>query len=244
MKNRVAVIILELVPKQNWKQLKITEKTVISMQNIVNQMEFVITSVFHSSMASLIHHFDGTTITHSAECPHALILISILIVQYISLFRALNPDYADGLSEPRESHTANKLPSARNVSLSVHRPSYSIDPEFTVMVAVFGQFLDHDITATALNQGQDNEPIDCCAETGDRHPECFPVILGAGDPNFDLYNITCMNFVRSAPAPTDRFGPRQQLNQASAYIDGSVVYGYTGEKVESLRTREFNSKTV
>lgn len=152
----------------------------------------------------------------------------------------MNPDYADGISAPRESHTPNKLPSARNVSLSVHRPSYSIDPEFTVMVAVFGQFLDHDVTATALNQGQDNEPIDCCAENGDLHPECFPVILGPGDPNFDQYNITCMNFIRSAPAPTDRFGPRQQLNQASAYIDGSVVYGFTDEKVDMLRQRMFN----
>lgn len=51
------------------------------------------------------------------------------------------------------SHTKNPLPWARKISLSVHRPSYSIDPNFTVMLAVFGQFLDHDITATALNQG-------------------------------------------------------------------------------------------
>lgn len=156
------------------------------------------------------------------------------------MFSALNPDYADGISAPRNSHAGDPLPSARNVSLTVHRPSYAIDPDFTVMVAVFGQFLDHDITATALNQGQDSEPIDCC--TGDNtelHPECFPVILGPGDPNFDLYNITCMNFVRSAPAPTDHFGPRQQLNQASAYIDGSVVYGYTEDRMDSLRTRTF-----
>lgn len=159
-------------------------------------------------------------------------------------YRALNPDYADGISSPRESNNNIPLPSARNVSLTVHRPSYSIDPDFTVMVAVFGQFLDHDITATALNQGQDNEPIDCCVEMGETHPECFPVILGPGDPNFDQYNITCMNFIRSAPAPTDRFGPRQQLNQVSAYIDGSVIYGNTAEKVESLRTRESNNNSV
>lgn len=68
-------------------------------------------------------------------------------------FRQMNPDYEDGIWEPRSSHTKNPLPSARKVSLSVHRPSYSIDPHFTVMLAVFGQFLDHDITATALNQG-------------------------------------------------------------------------------------------
>lgn len=104
------------------------------------------------------------------------------------------------------------------------------------MLAVFGQFLDHDITATALNQGQDGEPIDCCVATSKEHPECYPVELDAGDPNYDQYNITCMNFIRSAPAPTNRFGPRQQLNQASAFIDGSVIYGSTPEKVGILRT--------
>lgn len=153
-----------------------------------------------------------------------------------SIRRILNPDYADGISAPRASHFSDELPSARQVTLSIHRPSYSIDPNFTVMLAVFGQFLDHDITATALNQGQDGETIDCCYSSSESHPECFPVELGRGDPNYDLYNVTCMNFIRSAPAPTDHFGPREQLNQASAFIDGSVVYGATRGKVRMLRT--------
>lgn len=67
--------------------------------------------------------------------------------------RALQPDYADGISTPRRTHENETLPSARKISTKIHRPSYSSDPNFTVMLAVFGQFLDHDITATALNQG-------------------------------------------------------------------------------------------
>lgn len=153
--------------------------------------------------------------------------------------RALQPDYADGVSAPRRTHHNGTLPSARLVSLGVHRPSYSSDPKFTVMLAVFGQFLDHDITATALNQAQDGKPIDCCAsDEAAVHPECFAVQSGHGDPNYDRYNISCMNFVRSAPAPTGHFGPRQQLNQATAFIDGSVVYGVLDERVQRLRASE------
>ena len=87
-----------------------------------------------------------------------------------------------------------------------------------------------------FHQGQDGEPIECCTNVEPKHPECFTVPLGEGDPYFDDYNITCMNFVRSVPAPTNRFGPREQFNQATAYIDGSVVYGSTEEKINSLRS--------
>lgn len=68
------------------------------------------------------------------------------------------------------------------------------------------------------------------------HPECFPVPLGKGDKYFDEYGVTCMNFVRSVPAPTNRFGFREQYNQASSFLDGSVVYGSSEEKAMQLRT--------
>lgn len=108
------------------------------------------------------------------------------------------------------------------------------------MLAVWGQFLDHDITATALNQGQNGEPIECCNGNHNltRHPECFPVEIGPEDPFYKQYRVTCMNFVRSAPARKGKLGPREQMNQASAFIDGSVVYGTTDEKQRQLRTME------
>lgn len=58
-----------------------------------------------------------------------------------------------GVSSPRLASDGTNLPSARQVSIQVHRPEYREDPEFTVVLAVWGQFLDHDITATALSQG-------------------------------------------------------------------------------------------
>lgn len=88
---------------------------------------------------------------------------------------------------------------------------------------------------------QDGRPIDCCVdETETIHPECFPVVSGPGDPNFEKYNITCMSFIRSAPAPTGFFGPRQQLNQATSFIDGSVVYGNLDNRVKLLRTSKLH----
>lgn len=155
---------------------------------------------------------------------------------YIPFRRALNPDYCDGISSPRCGIDGSELASAREISIEVHRPFYYTDPHFTVMLAVWGQFLDHDITSTALNQGIDGEPIECCNDIEPKHPECFTVPLGKGDPYFDNYNVTCMNFVRSVPAPTNRLGPREQYNQATAFIDGSVVYGSSIDKVNDLRT--------
>lgn len=58
-----------------------------------------------------------------------------------------------GVMAPRVASDGSALPSAREVSVIVHRPMYRDDPKFTVMLAVWGQFIDHDITATALSTG-------------------------------------------------------------------------------------------
>ena len=104
------------------------------------------------------------------------------------------------------------------------------------MLAVWGQFLDHDITSTASNRKNDGSTISCCSESKSLHPECFPISLDSGDSYYNSYNVTCMNFVRSAPSLTCCLGPRQQMNQVSSYIDGSVIYGVDFDTVISLRT--------
>lgn len=97
------------------------------------------------------------------------------------------------------------------------------------MLAVWGQFIDHDITATALSKGEtfvtiifsfveikkqkkdkmvlgkNGTSISCCQKQNE-HPECFPVYVGKDDPFYQDYNKTCMEFVRSAPAPFCGFG--------------------------------------
>ncbi|KAL9898512.1 peroxidasin homolog cardinal [Glossina fuscipes fuscipes] len=151
--------------------------------------------------------------------------------------RMVNPDYGDGISSPRgSSRNDSALPSARDVSLKIHRASYDTDSNFTIMLAVFGQFLDHDITATSLSTSQEGESINCCVVHDSKHPECFPVVILPDDPYYSKFNVTCMNFVRSAPAPTGHFGPRQQLNQATSFIDASMVYGNSELRQQKLRT--------
>lgn len=81
------------------------------------------------------------------------------------------------------------------------------------MLAVFGQFLDHDITATAISRGINGNPISCCPLKIQNHPECFPVKDESKDLVYSAANISCMEFIRSAPAAQCKLGPRQQLNQ-------------------------------
>ncbi|XP_060804485.1 chorion peroxidase [Amyelois transitella] len=150
--------------------------------------------------------------------------------------RVLPANYGDGISSPRTGTDGSPLPSARDVSVTVHRPSYAHDTTFTVMLAVWGQFIDHDITATALSKGENSSSLSCCDPTQPPHPECFPVQLDVEDPFYQDYNLTCMEFVRSAPAPTCHFGPREQMNQATAFIDGSTVYGYGPIRASQLRS--------
>ncbi|KAJ3640254.1 hypothetical protein Zmor_003563 [Zophobas morio] len=149
--------------------------------------------------------------------------------------RTLPPDYADGISKPRVTKDGFSLPSSRTVSLEVHRPYYKNDEAFSVVLAVWGQFLDHDMTATALSHGPNGTSISCCLDNQTVHPECFPVKLDPYDP-YAQYNITCLEFVRSAPAPSCCLGYREQMNQVTSFIDGSVIYSVEEETVRELRT--------
>lgn len=143
-----------------------------------------------------------------------------------SFRRSLPAWYSDGIGRPRTTNKYKPLPEATKISNFIHRPLYRNDPKFTVMLAVWGQFFDHDITATAASRGRNGSLISCCSERGPDHPECFPVVE----------NDRCMEFVRSAPAAECCLGPRNQMNQATAYIDGSMIYGSGKDVVDKLRT--------
>ncbi|XP_027236746.2 salivary peroxidase/catechol oxidase-like [Penaeus vannamei] len=158
-----------------------------------------------------------------------------------SPFRRLAPtSYGDGVSSLRLAQDGFALPSARRVSSTVRHPRQIEGHPVSVLFMTYGQFLDHDLTFAPV-AGENGEAIPCCPEAlGDTppHPECAPISIPADDPFYAQFNQTCMEFIRSASAPRCHFGPREQMNERTAYIDGSQIYGTSDEMMKSLRTME------
>nr|XP_045600702.1 peroxidase-like [Procambarus clarkii] len=155
--------------------------------------------------------------------------------------RALPPEYGDGVSSFRVASDGRELPSARLISTTVHINKLAESQSYTVLATTWGQFVDHDITLTALSKGSGGQSIPCCSEQVLQlpsllHPECAPISIPADDLFFSAFSQTCMEFTRSAPAPKCHFGPREQLNQQTAFLDGSVIYGANDQQLGALRT--------
>ncbi|KAK7085338.1 hypothetical protein SK128_027614, partial [Halocaridina rubra] len=143
----------------------------------------------------------------------------------------------------RQAKDGGDLPSPRVVSNTVHTSTPAESRSYTILLMSWGQFIDHDITATALAKGKNGSSIPCCIpeviyQPSILHPECAPIKIPDNDPDYSPYNQTCMEFTRSASAPRCHFGPREQLNQQTAFIDGSVIYGGKEEQLRHLRTHK------
>ncbi|XP_067664572.1 chorion peroxidase-like [Haliotis asinina] len=172
---------------------------------------------------------------------------------FIPMRRWMPPAYNDGVASPRQySKTGAKLPSARTVSTTVHAPSSAddVNPKFTVMLMQWGQFLDHDVTSTPIQELSHLERdhgalIACC--TGlvdstnitkaelDERPQCFAIDIERNDRRFPY---SCMNFVRSVQIENVncKSAPEEQMNQITAFIDGSQVYGSSYDEQIKVRT--------
>lgn len=149
--------------------------------------------------------------------------------------RLIPAAYDDGLSTPKtKSVRGGYLPPARTISTVAHSPR----PErsyYTNLKMAWGQFLQHDITFTPSSVADyKGGVIKCCPNP--THPQCFSIPIPKNDYYLSKWNQTCMEFVRSAPCPLCTLGPRQQMNQATSFIDLSLVYGNDVKQAASLRT--------
>lgn len=159
--------------------------------------------------------------------------------------RILPPDYEDGLNEIRKTGvTGNQLPNPRSVSLATVRWGEKPDARTTVMLMQWGQFIDHDLSlaATTPMQTPQGSNIDCCnrkmlTDPRFRHPACISILLPDNDPFYAKFQVGCMNLVRSAPSPPIgcKLRAREQLNQLTHFLDGSMIYGNDEQQASGLR---------
>jgi hypothetical protein len=118
-------------------------------------------------------------------------------------------------------------PSARAISnlVTVQPAPFTNDGGLTDYLWQWGQFLDHDLDLT-----EGNDP-----------PEAADIAIPMGDPFFDpgFTGTVTMALNRSLYDLTTGTGPdnpRQQLNETTAWIDASNVYGSDQFRAAALRT--------
>ncbi|VEN48807.1 unnamed protein product [Callosobruchus maculatus] len=159
--------------------------------------------------------------------------------------RLLPADYLDGVRMPHRAVSKQPLPNPRLVSLTLVKNTQIPDNDLTLAVMQWGQFLEHDLSRTAVSlMIHSDNTIRCCSSDGYNlspryiHPFCSPIEVPQSDEYYHKHNIGCINYVRSVPAvrPDCSFGYAEQLNQATHFLDGSQIYGSTANKTESLRT--------
>ena len=168
---------------------------------------------------------------------------------FTSFRRLIGAVYEDGISQPlgfQQAFIDNRpfgprRPSPRIISTSVIRDLDINQPAATYMLMQWGQFLDHDYAYLIESSTLEGEEIECdsCKPMG----ECLPIPVQRDDPQFGvgtLQNGNCLSFIRAGvscvrPRGGPTFGPRQQLNQITHWIDASNVYGSLPEEERELR---------
>ena len=164
------------------------------------------------------------------------------------LRRIIVPEYEDGLSQLQgtmQSQDTGLLghdafsppnPSPRLVSLNVVLDRQVVNDDLAHILMQWGQFLDHDITETPV--------LNVTCQGCTFNDVCVPIQVPQDDQTFGNSTTPareCHPFMRSAPAcpdsdiPAGTVPPRQQINDITSFIDGSMVYGSSNELMENLR---------
>ncbi|KAK6174266.1 hypothetical protein SNE40_017578 [Patella caerulea] len=182
--------------------------------------------------------------------------------------RYVKADYSDGMGAPRIYSCSRscsrflnirrrpkrcELPSARTVSINIHPPKPDTG-EHSVMLMQWGQFLDHDLTAAAIQQPEEGVSP-CCdnrrAKKGKLHrhsfkknKRCFSIPI-VQNPADRFFKSKCLDFIRSrAISPRiNRRKPREQQNLLTSFVDASNVYGSDQESQDRLRRANGRMKT-
>jgi hypothetical protein len=137
----------------------------------------------------------------------------------VELLRLTTPSYGDGISTPAGAG----LLSAREISNKVSAQLVGVESSVPVtdFVWQWGQFVDHDIDLT-----------------GSASPsETFDIEVPVGDPWFDPLSLggVLINLNRSVYSVPGSNPWRDQLNEITAFIDASNIYGSDAARAAELR---------
>ncbi|WKX96698.1 hypothetical protein Q1695_012829 [Nippostrongylus brasiliensis] len=144
--------------------------------------------------------------------------------QYI---RHFPPMYDDGVGEPISSIKISR-PTARESNRVMLSSAQSVvHDKFNNLMMQFGQFMSHDMAKTTL------QPSAQCTSCNPIKSKCMPILITPSDPNSSFRQKQCLKVSRSAPIC--HVTPREQLNENTAYIDGSMIYGSSPKDLHKFR---------
>lgn len=155
--------------------------------------------------------------------------------------RILEPDYADGLNEPRRSADGSELPNPRDLACGLHSEVYEVEPFVTNIFMQWGQTINHDMTSLSITMDEEEEISNC--RTCEKTEKCHPIMMTSNVTCNCISQMKhkCIEFKRSSasfPDPECSMGKREQLNLVTPLMDGSLIYGESETKNEKIRDRE------
>jgi len=136
----------------------------------------------------------------------------------VPFLRSASQAYGDGVGSPAGADRA----SARAVSNAVaavlaDKPN---EKNATDYLWQWGQFIDHDFTETPVSD------------------ESFDIEVPAGDVFFDPFDTGAQTISMDRSFGMMVGGVREQQNNITAYLDGSMVYGSEDHRAEALRAMD------
>ncbi|KAI1709417.1 heme peroxidase domain-containing protein [Ditylenchus destructor] len=155
----------------------------------------------------------------------------LLGAAFRTYIRLLPPEYDNGFSEPAAS-IKNNRPSVREASRVLLSSAQVVTHEsFNSLLMQWGQFMSHDMAKTTL------QPTANCASCDPVPSKCVPVAISDKDTNEAFKLKKCLKISRSAPVcgTGTASAPRQQLNENTAFVDGSQIYGSSSKDLHKFR---------